>query len=117
MGRPVLASVSVDLDPELDVAACVFASRAAEERYFVWEQPERDGFAVGALGSAYAIDATHGADRFGSAAAQANEIMREAVIDADLSPLAAGPLWVGGFAFSADVGRTPEWSSYPSSLL
>ena len=38
------------LDGDLDVAACVFASRRADERYFVWEQPDRDGFALGALG-------------------------------------------------------------------
>src|ERR671937_2575693 len=97
--RPVVTSVTVELDPNIDVAACVFASRAAEERYFVWEQPERDGFAIGGLGSAVAIDATYGANRFASAAAQATDVMRDAVIDADLSLPAAGPLWVGGFAF------------------
>ena len=113
----MVASVTVELDPGIDVAACVFASRVAEERYFVWEQPERDHFAIGGLGSAATIDATRGADRFRSAAAQATEVMRDAVIDADLSPLAAGPLWVGGFAFAADGGRTPEWATYPSSLL
>src|SRR2546426_1079081 len=111
-GRPVVASVTVELDPGLDVAACVFASRVAEERYFVWEQPERDNFAIGALGSAATIDATRGADRFASAAAQATEVIRDAVIDADLSLLAAGPLWVGGFAFAAGGGYTPEWASY-----
>ncbi|PWU20336.1 MAG: isochorismate synthase, partial [Candidatus Rokuibacteriota bacterium] len=89
----------------------------AEERYFVWEQPERDGFAIGAIGSAATIDSTGGRDRFRSAAAQASEIMRDAVVDADLSQVAAGPLWVGGFAFAADGGRTPEWASYPSSLM
>jgi len=116
-GRPVVVSITVELDPGIDVAASVFASRAAEERYFVWEQPDRDRFAIGALGSAATIDAARGADRFRSAAAQATDVMRDAVIDADLEPLAAGPLWVGGFAFAADGGRTPEWATYPSSLL
>jgi isochorismate synthase len=115
--RPVVASTAVELDPATDVAACVFASRGAEERYFVWEQPERDGFAIGALGSAITIDATAGPDRFSSAAARAGEAMRDAVVEADLSLPAAGPLWVGGFAFAPDGGRTPEWSSYPPALL
>jgi salicylate biosynthesis isochorismate synthase len=115
--RPVVASVSVDLDPATDVAACVFASRGAEERYFVWEQPERDGFAIGGLGAAATIDSTPGPDRFASASRQAAEAMRDAVIEADLAPEAAGPLWVGGFAFAADGGRTPEWASYPAGLL
>jgi isochorismate synthase len=115
--RPVVASVTVELDPRIDVAACVFASRGAEERYFVWEQPERDGFAIGALGSAATIDSIGGPDRFASAAEQAGDVMRDAVIEADLTLPAAGPLWVGGFAFSAGGGETPEWRSYPSGLL
>ena len=52
----MLASVSLDVSGELDVAACVFRNRRAEERYFVWEQPERDGFALGALGSAWTVE-------------------------------------------------------------
>ena len=41
---------------DVDVAACVFASRRAEERYFAWEQPDRDGFALGALGAAWTVE-------------------------------------------------------------
>ena len=115
--RPVVASTTVEIDPSVDVAACTFASRGAEERYFVWEQPDRDRFAIGALGSAVTIDATGGRDRFASASAQANEAMRDAVIEADLSLPAAGPLWVGGFAFAPDGGQTPEWRSYPPALV
>jgi isochorismate synthase len=115
--RPVVASVTVDLDPGTDVAACVFASRGAEERYFVWEQPERDGFAIGALGAAVTIDSTQGPDRFASASTQAADVLRDAVIEADLSLPAAGPMWVGGFSFAPGGGRTPEWRSYPEALL
>jgi isochorismate synthase len=115
--RPVVASIAVDLDPAIDVAACVFASRGAEERYFVWEQPERDRFAIGALGAAVTIDGPRGPDRFEAISREAAEVMRNAVIDADLAEVAAGPLWVGGFAFAPDGGRTPEWATYPAGLL
>jgi isochorismate synthase len=115
--RPVVASATVDLDPGTDVAACVFASRAAEERYFVWEQPDRDGFAIGALGAAATIDSSLGPNRFSSTSEQAAGIMRHAVTDADLSLPGAGPLWVGGFAFAPDGGRTVEWGTYPAALL
>jgi isochorismate synthase len=98
------------------VAACVFASRQAEERYFVWEQPERDRFAIGALGSAWTIDAAGASDRFADVSAMAVELMRGAVFDAHL-PEGAGPLWVGGFAFAPDGGTTPEWVSFPPALL
>jgi menaquinone-specific isochorismate synthase len=116
-GRPVLASFSVEVDPALDVAACVFASRQAEERYFVWEQPERERFAIGALGSAWTIDATPAGGRFAGASAQAVEAMHGAVFDDDLRRPGAGPIWVGGFAFAADGGISPEWSSLPATLL
>ncbi len=115
--RPVVASVTVEADPGTDVAACVFASRGAEERYVVGEQPDRDGVAIGALGAAATIDSTRGSDRFASASEQAGDVMRDAVIEADLSLPGAGPLWVGGFAFAADSGQTPEWGSYPAALL
>jgi salicylate biosynthesis isochorismate synthase len=115
--RPVVASVTTELEPGTDVAACVFASRGAEERYFVWEQPDRDGFAIGALGAAATIDSTRGRDRFSSASEQAADVMRDAVTDADLSLPGAGPLWVGGFAFAPDGGQTPEWATYPAVLL
>jgi salicylate biosynthesis isochorismate synthase/menaquinone-specific isochorismate synthase len=117
-GRPVLASVSVDVDPELDVAACVFASRRAEERYFVWEQPERDGFALGAMGSAWTVEGIADVNRFGGAAVACADLMRDAVVDAEVGgPPAAGPVWVGGFAFASHGGVDSQWDLFPPSLL
>jgi isochorismate synthase len=119
LGRPVLASAAIELDAEeLDVAACVFGNRGAGERYFVWEQPERDRFALGCLGSAWTIEGIAGNDRFATAAARCAEALHEAV----LSPVpegmpAVGPVWAAGFAFSPDGGRTPEWSSLPPAVL
>jgi menaquinone-specific isochorismate synthase len=113
----VVASFSGEVDPAIDVAACVFASREAEERYFVWEQPERDGFAIGALGAAWTIDAVPSQERFQAASAQAVETMRDAVADEDLRRPGAGPIWVGGFAFARGGGTSPEWASLPATLL
>jgi salicylate biosynthesis isochorismate synthase/menaquinone-specific isochorismate synthase len=116
-GRPVVASLTIELDPDLDVGSCVFATRAAEERYFVWEQPDRARFAIGALGAAWTIDAAGSADRFGAASAEAAELLRDASFDDDLRVPGAGPIWVGGFAFAPDGGRTPEWATLPATLL
>jgi salicylate biosynthesis isochorismate synthase/menaquinone-specific isochorismate synthase len=115
-GRRVLASYSFEVEPALDVAACVFSSRRAEERYFVWEQPERDRFAIGALGSAWTIDSA-AADRFRSASAKAVEAMRDGAFDPDPGRACAGPIWVGGFAFAPSGGSGSEWTSLPSTLL
>ncbi len=43
--------------------------------------------------------------------------MRDAVIGEPPDRLAAGPVWVGGFAFFPDGGRDPQWASLPATLL
>ena len=114
--RPIVASLTVAADPSLDVTAAVFASRAAEERYFAWEQPEREGFAIGALGAAWTIERS-GFDRFERAAEECTEALFGAVIEGESEPTASGPTWVGGFAFAPDGGATPEWASFAPGLL
>ena len=64
----MVASVALELDPDTDVVACVFASRGAEERYFVWEKPE-SGLSLGCLGSAWTVEGLRG-DRFRAASAR-----------------------------------------------
>jgi isochorismate synthase len=112
LGRPVLASVSLSLSGELDVAAAIFQNRTAEERYFIWEQPEREAFAIGSLGSVWTVEGGAVDRRFGDAAARCAEITRDSVTLAG-----PGPVWVGGFAFSPDGGTDPQWASLPAMLL
>jgi isochorismate synthase len=107
--RPVLASVTVPADPALDVSATVLAARAPDERAFCFEQPDR-GFAVAALGEAAVVEA-RGSSRFADAASRCREIGHGAVADE------ADPVWVGGFAFADDGGRSPEWSSFAPARL
>ena len=116
-GRPVLASVTVPLEGEVDVAAATFASRRADERWFVWEQPDRDGFAIGALGAAVTVDAVPGRNRFAQAAQMCSDVFRDAVRGEDIDAPATGPIWVGGFSFYADGCSAPEWSSFTATGL
>ncbi|KKK53304.1 hypothetical protein LCGC14_3096140, partial [marine sediment metagenome] len=113
----MLASLSVEAAADVDVAACVFANRGAEERYFVWEQPDDDAFALGGLGAVWTIDGVEADRRFGDAAGRCAEFMRDAVIDRGFSERGEGPVWMGGFAFAARGGATPEWATLPSTLL
>jgi salicylate biosynthesis isochorismate synthase len=115
--RPVLASATVRVEDDLDVAACVFASRRAEERYFVWEQPEHNRFALGCLGAAWTVEGLAGDDRFRRAARECAEVMRGAITADDPGVPASGPVWVGGFSFAEDGGTRSEWSSLPPALL
>jgi salicylate biosynthesis isochorismate synthase/menaquinone-specific isochorismate synthase len=111
-----LASATVEIDP-LDVAGTVLASRLASDRWFSWEQPDRDGFALGALGTASEV-VSRGPDRFRQVAADCHRLLHEAVIESDTTlPAGAGPVWTGGFAFDDDGGQDPQWSSLPPALM
>ena len=119
-GQPALASVTIPLEPELDLSAAVLAARRPEDRYSCLEQPDRDGFALAALGQAVRLEA-RGPGRFAEVAARARELGRDAFADdpgADpLRPPAAGPVFVGGFAFADEGGSSPEWSGLPPACL
>jgi isochorismate synthase len=118
-GERALASVTVSIDPGLDLSAAVLAARREQsDRFFCFEQPDRDGFVLAGLGQAALLEA-RGPDRFRDVAAAARELGRRAYgEDGADGPAAAGPVFVGGFAFAPDGGATPEWSSLaPASLL
>jgi salicylate biosynthesis isochorismate synthase/menaquinone-specific isochorismate synthase len=112
-----LVSVTVEVDLP-DPCAAVFGARLAGDRWFCWEEPDRDGFALAGLGSVHEA-VSRGAGRFGEVASQCAELVRGRACaePADL-PAGAGPVWVGGFAFAPDGGREPTWSSFaPGSML
>ena len=112
--RPVLASVTVPVAAEVDVSACVLRARGTGDRSFCFEQPERDGFALAGIGTAAVVEAA-GGERFAQAAAACRRLAEGALSDDEASdpqrPAAAGPVWLGGFAFADRGGTSPEWSS------
>jgi isochorismate synthase len=114
-GRPVLAGVTVPVEPALDLSAAVLAARRTGDRFFCFEQPDRE-FALAGLGQAAVVEG-RGSRRFSEVAAACRAIARDAVTDEAPGPTASGPVWVGGFAFSPDGGMTPEWSSLAPGQL
>jgi salicylate biosynthesis isochorismate synthase/menaquinone-specific isochorismate synthase len=115
--RPIVASVTLDVDPALDVAGLVFATRGAEERYFVWEQPDRDGFALGCIGSAWEVGPLPAGDRFRHAGERCADVLRDAVVAGEVGDSGAGPLFAGGFAFAAEGAIDPQWAALGSTQL
>jgi isochorismate synthase len=118
---PALASVTVALPAELDFSAAVLAARRATDRFFCFEQPDRDAFTLTGLGQATVLEA-RGPGRFAEVGARARELGRRSFGDDGARdpqrPAAAGPVFVGGFSFAPDGGATPEWSSLaPASLV
>jgi salicylate biosynthesis isochorismate synthase/menaquinone-specific isochorismate synthase len=114
-GRRTLVSATVEVD-EPDPCAAVFAARLASDRWFCWEQPDR-AFALAGLGGV-AEAASRGADRFAEVAARCLELIRDAeTSDPAGLPAAAGPVWMGGFAFAEDGGSSPVWSSFDPAAM
>ena len=115
-GRRTLVSVTRKVEVA-DPCAAVFASRLASDRWFCWEQPDRE-FALAGLGFAHETT-SRGAARFRDVAEECLEIGRDPVVDAPGGlPAGAGPVWVGGFAFDPEGGSSSTWSSFsPASLV
>jgi isochorismate synthase len=114
--RRRLVSVTTTVEVA-DPSAAVFASRRADDRWFCWEQPDRDGFALAALGSAHEV-VSRGPRRFQDVVAGCSAVARRrAVREPAGLPAGAGPVWVGGFAFDSDGGREAQWASFPPALM
>src|SRR5918992_1919832 len=116
-----LASITVPIDPELDLSAAVLAAKRADDRFFCFEQPDRDGFVLAGLGQAALLEA-RGSGRFRQVAAAARELGRRSYCDDAARdpgrPAGAGPVFVGGFAFADDGGGSHDWSPLaPASLV
>jgi salicylate biosynthesis isochorismate synthase/menaquinone-specific isochorismate synthase len=116
VGRPVLMGWTVTLDASWDPSAVAFASRAAGEDVFCFEQPDRDGFALAGLGRVARLSAS-GADRFARVAREWRALAGSAVADAPDGPPGAGLVAVGGFAFAPDGGSAPHWAGYDAADL
>ena len=111
-----LASVTAPIEVD-DPSAVVFASRLAGDRWFCWEQRDRDGFALASLGSAHEV-VSRGPDRFGDLVGECATLGRERLrSEPEALPAGAGPVWVGGFAFAPEGGGASQWSSFPPALM
>jgi salicylate biosynthesis isochorismate synthase/menaquinone-specific isochorismate synthase len=114
-GRRSLASVTLPVEA-IDPCAAVFASRLASDRWFCWEQPDRE-FALAALGAAHTAT-SRGESRFADVARECLGLNEGAVVDEPVGlPAGAGAVWTGGFAFDPEGASSAPWSSYePASM-
>jgi isochorismate synthase len=115
-GRPVLLAHTVRVAPGVDPSAVAFATRAAGEPWFCFEQPDRDGSALAGVGCVRRLEA-RGPRRFEEVAAAWRALAAAAEADAPDGPRGAGLTAVGGFAFAADGGEAPHWDGFPPASL
>ena len=105
--------VADDVDP----SAVVFASRAAGEDWFCFEQPDRDGSALAALGTVARLTASGPRPLPAASPRDWRELTAGAVADAPDGPPGAGLVALGGFAFAPDGGRAPHWTGFAAADL
>jgi salicylate biosynthesis isochorismate synthase len=116
-GSRVLASVTAVCEGEVDPTAVVAASRRTGESWFCLEQPDREGSALAALGSAWWLE-ERGRDRFALVARRWRSLVASTAADSPEGPPGSGLVAVGGFAFAAEGGASPGWEGFsPASLI
>jgi menaquinone-specific isochorismate synthase len=112
-----LVSVTTVLGGDVDPSAVVAASRRPDEPWFCFEQPDRDGAALAALGRVLALEA-EGADRFARVAERWRAVARDALADETDGPGGSGLVALGGFAFAPGGGGSPTWAGFaPASMI
>jgi salicylate biosynthesis isochorismate synthase len=115
-GRATLVTLTLALPGDVDPSAVVCASRRPGEPWFLFEQPDRAGAALAALGETLTLQAA-GPERFASVADRWRALSAGAVSDSAQEPAGSGPVAVGGFAFARDGGGAPHWQGFePASL-
>jgi salicylate biosynthesis isochorismate synthase/menaquinone-specific isochorismate synthase len=113
----VVASATIRLAEALDPTAVTVASRRPAEHWFCLEQPDRQGWALGALGCVRALEA-RGEDRFAALARRWRATAAAAVADLSDDPPGSGLVALGGFAFAPDGGDSVGWEGFaPASLI
>jgi salicylate biosynthesis isochorismate synthase/menaquinone-specific isochorismate synthase len=120
-GAPrALAAVTVPISAGLDLSSAILAARRPDDRFACLEQPDRDGFVLAGLGQAAILEAS-GARRFAEVATEARALGANAFADDPAEdpsrPPAAGPVFLGGFAFADEGGSSPEWAGLPPASL
>jgi isochorismate synthase len=116
-GKPVLASVTAEVGPEVDPTAAAVASRRAGEPWFCLEQPDRGRSALAAIGCVHVFEA-RGADRFEAVGREWSAVAASALADDLDGPPGSGLVAVGGFAFADDGGGSARWEGFaPASMV
>ena len=89
-GEEVLVGLTVVVDAAVDPSAVAFASRQPGEDWFCFEQPDRGGAALAALGAVRRLEAS-GPGRFAEVAAAWRALAGGAVAGSPDGPAGAGP--------------------------
>ncbi len=113
-----LISVSERLDGAVDPSPVVIGSRRLDEHWFCFEQPDRDGTALAALGCVHEVaPGASSKRRFEVVDRRWRELVSLALADPPAGPPGSGLIAVGAFAFAAGGGASPTWRGFEAGSL
>ncbi len=115
-GMRQLVSVGMPAPAGTDPTATVVSSRIGDEPWFCYEQSDRGGAAVAALGSLRRLEAA-GPDRFIELSRAWQALAGSALADSPTAIPGSGLIAAGGFAFAPAGGAAPRWRGFPSASL
>src|SRR5262249_55530563 len=116
-GPRALASVTAEWGREGEPRAVIAASPRPGEPWFCLGRPDREGWALAALGSTSALE-DGGRNRFARVAKRWRALVTGTAADAPEGPPGSGLVAVGGFAFAPNGGGSPSWDGFsPASMI
>jgi salicylate biosynthesis isochorismate synthase len=116
-GAAELLSFTTAISADADPTAITVSSRIGGEPWFCFEQPDRGGAAVAALGCVRTLEAT-GPERFAAVSRAWQEVAGSAFADSPSAVPGSGLIATGGFAFAPGGGGSPRWRGFaPASLI
>ena len=115
-GSASLLSVTSRCEAADDPTAIAVRSRRGEEPWFCFEQPDRRGSAIAALGCLRALE-SDGPDRFTTIARAWQELAGSALADPPERAPGSGLVAVGGFAFAPTGSASRHWHGFPPASL
>jgi menaquinone-specific isochorismate synthase len=116
-GASTICSMTVRTAGVSDPTALVSGSRRRGESWFCFEQPDRAGAAIAALGCVRRLEAD-GPGRFGQVSERWRALASGAVAGDRSGPPGSGLIAIGGFAFAPDGGASSGWEGFaPASLI
>jgi isochorismate synthase len=110
--RPVLASLSLPLSPEDQLAIFALSAGDCRDR-LLWSQPDL-GFSILGLGAAHVIE-TRGPRRFCETAAVWSGLCSAGLIEP--AEKGCGPLLMGGFSFDTARHESTAWRGFPEGRM
>ena len=115
-GSQTLASATVQLERNVDPAACVMLGQPSGLPWTVIDQPDNDRSSIAGIGVATELKAS-GEGRFEAVATEWRRLAGSLGVFEENGPSGSGPIAIGGFAFNGGSSSAGPWSAFGASSM